>query len=63
MQKMQFREDSPTFDMVCNYISRLTVSQKKLDILKRALEEVTVEDEEETTQDMFDRVEAQNGQY
>jgi len=52
-----------SIEQVCSYLETLTVSQKNFDRLKLALEEVTVEDEEETTQDMFDRVEAQNGQY
>ena len=52
-----------SIEQVCSYLETLTVSQKNFERLKLALEEVTVEDEEETTQDMFDRVEAQNGQY
>lgn len=52
-----------SIDTVCSYLETLTTDIKWLTRLSLALEEVTVDDEDESTQDQFDRQEAENGQY
>lgn len=44
-----------TIDKVCIFLENLTTDSKWFQKLKLALEEVTVEDVDETTQDVFDR--------